>query len=60
MAKTDKQIFKEGCKTVADLHKKYFVPRGLSSVQAFSNQNVLDGKTVDLVKHPFQPIAIVL
>ena len=60
VAKTDKQIFTEGCKIVADLHKKYFVPSGLSSVQTFSNHNVFSGKTLQFIKHPFQPIAIVL
>jgi hypothetical protein len=60
MAKNDKQIFKEGCKIVADLQRKYFVPGGLSAVQAFSNHNVFTGKTLGFIKHPFQPIAIVL
>ena len=60
VAKSDELIFKEGCKTVVDLRRKYFVPRGLSAVQVLSNHNVLTGKTLEFIKHPFQPIAIVL
>ena len=60
-SKSEKQIFREGCKIVADLHRKYSVPfLGLSAVQAISNHNVFTGKTLEVIKHPFQPIAIVL
>ncbi|XP_028403865.1 uncharacterized protein LOC114526458 [Dendronephthya gigantea] len=60
-SKSEKQIFKEGCKIVADLHRRYSVPfPGLFAVQALSNHNVFTGKTLEVIKHPFQPIAIVL
>ena len=59
-AKTEKQIFKEGRKIVCDLQKKYFVPGGLSDVQVLCNYNVFSRRTLEFIKHPFQPIAIVL
>lgn len=58
--KSDKQIFEEGRKRVLDLRKKCFVPRGITATQAFSNHTVFTGTPLEFIKHPFQPIAVVL
>ena len=60
MKKSDKQVFEESNKKVVDLRTKYFIPCGLIGIQAFSNHTVFTGKSLNIIKHPFQPIAVVL
>ena len=62
MKKTEKEIFREQCMEISDLYRKHSLLAGEQSCvhHTYSNRTVFSGNSLKYIKHPFQPIAIVL